>query len=124
MVRLILGGRINVLYHQETVPHLNFHVPELGEVVAYVCCGSTLSHVLLELHRTLVSDEVSLPLLVSFLWIRSKAAFAPLFQAVVPSFCCLYFGQGTSSDSLWSSSGTWRHPLVDSSWLEQAVDNR
>ena len=40
--------------HQETVPHLNFHVLELGKLVAAVCHSHTFCHLLLELHRTLV----------------------------------------------------------------------
>ena len=40
--------------HQETVPHLNFHVLELGKLVAAVCYSDTFCHLLLELHRTLV----------------------------------------------------------------------
>ena len=47
-----------VHYSQETVLHLNFHVLELGKLVGAVCCGDTFFHLLLELHRTLVCNDV------------------------------------------------------------------
>ena len=47
-----LGSGVH--HHQETVPHLNFHVLELGKLVAAVCHSHTFCHLLLELHRTLV----------------------------------------------------------------------
>ena len=40
--------------HQETVPHLNFHVLELGKLVPAVCYSDTFFHLLHELHRALV----------------------------------------------------------------------
>ena len=58
----------------------------MDELVAAVCCGNTFSHRLLEVKRTLMCDDASLQLLVSILWDWCQAAFAPLFQAIVPLF--------------------------------------
>ena len=77
-----------VYYSQETVLYLNFHVLELGKLVGAVRFSDTLCLLLFELHRTLVCDDVSLPSLASTLWNRFRAAFAPSYRAVVPSFHC------------------------------------
>ena len=77
-----------VHYSQETVLHLNFHDLELGILVGAVWCSDTFCHLLLELHRTLVWDDLCLPSVASALWNWSRVAFAPLNRDVVPSFHC------------------------------------
>ena len=47
-----------VHFYQEMVLHLYFHVLALGKLIAAVCCSDTFCHLLPELHRTMVCDDV------------------------------------------------------------------